>query len=84
MHRIQTPKSYTNNTKIDLAGNAFCGYVVSAVCLSLMGFVDWDVAVSARGRPCDSDEGEDGAEEEAAESEESADNEGHEEGEEEW
>ncbi len=59
---------FSATQKVDLAGNAFCGYVVTALCTSLMACVDWDLCFSAKMIPeevaDEQEEEEEGSEEE--------------------
>jgi hypothetical protein len=61
---MKNPSKWINSQKIDLAGNAFCGYVCTALCMTLMGTVDWDVALSAKSVGVDG-EGEEEEEEQS-------------------
>lgn len=60
--RMTNVSTYSNYNKLDLAGNAFCGYILTALCTSMFACVDWDQVMAANEEP---QSGEEGSEEEA-------------------
>ncbi len=74
---MRGPEAFSNNRKLDLAGNAFNGFIVVALCTSLMACTDWQLARSARHdhEDVDGEIGEEGTGEEESEESEGADDE---------